>query len=576
MEGSRQGRQSPVGLWTQQMGSLIELSLKMIRSATPIEWRSRTYSVLLQERGLMLRAWLMLAVLVLASFGAGTQPAGEFRYHVTPQVVTPPPPVFREPPEIDSVGGVATISMLAQISSFGLPSFVWEGGFGVAPTIRVHPGDTIKFRYVNVLPPSSASAMNMSNIHFHGLRVSPQLGSDDVLDMDAAPGQTLDYTVVIPANHEPGLYWYHTHPHGETNLQTGDGAMSGAIVVEGLQTHLPVLASMRERILVIRAPLLAGAIDPDSVRRGRLMRHRMVGFRPITGPGPGPGCNGPDAAHVVTVNSLVQPTIPIGPNEQQFWRVVNATGQRTLDLTIGHRPLILVALDGVALDAFPGSPAMVTVDHIVIPPAGRAEFIVTGGLNQTPVTAQCFFSGPVGDPDPPAVLAYMQPDMRMHRLATVNLARTRVNPLPRNVLSSALPAPAQHRTTVFSENADGTQFFIDGQQFTPGAPPHFIAKLGTVEEWTVQNDTDEIHDFHMHQVHFVVEAVNGVPAGPPYFWYDSFTLPFRTTNPNGTHTPGSITILADFRDPVIKGEFVYHCHLLDHEDKGMMATVLVQ
>jgi suppressor of ftsI len=72
--------------------------------------------------------------------------------------------------------------------------------------------------------------------------------------------------------------------------------------------------------------------------------------------------------------------------------------------------------------------------------------------------------------------------------------------------------------------------------FTPGAAPHFVVKLRTVEEWTVLNDTDEIHDFHMHQVHFIVEAVNGI----------------------------------------IKGELVYHCHLLDHEDKGMMATVLAQ
>ncbi|MBV8164572.1 MAG: multicopper oxidase domain-containing protein [Candidatus Eremiobacteraeota bacterium] len=196
--------------------------------------------------------------------------------------------------------------------------------FGVAPTVRVHPGDTIKVYYFNYLPAGTPVVMNMTNLHFHGLRVSPQLGSDDVLDMLSAPGQFLNYSVTIPANHPPGLYWYHTHPHGETNRQAGDGAMSGAIVVEGMQEHLPILASMTERILVIRAPLGKGKIDPTIVRR-RILRHLNAVIAPAGGQPP--ACaNGLDSAHTVTVNGAVTPTIPIAPNEAQFFRVVNATG----------------------------------------------------------------------------------------------------------------------------------------------------------------------------------------------------------------------------------------------------------
>jgi FtsP/CotA-like multicopper oxidase with cupredoxin domain len=123
----------------------------------------------------------------------------------------------------------------------------------------------------------------------------------------------------------------------------------------------------------------------------------------------------------------------------------------------------------------------------------------------------------------------------------------------------ALPAPAQRRTTVFSENATGTSSLSTANN---------SLKSGTIEEWTVLNKTNEIHDFHIHQVHFIVEAINGVPVPPPYVWYDSFILPFQTKNASGITTPGSLKLLLDFRDPVIKGTFVYHCHLLDHEDKG--------
>jgi FtsP/CotA-like multicopper oxidase with cupredoxin domain len=76
--------------------------------------------------------------------------------------------------------------------------------------------------------------MNMTNLHFHGLGISPKAPEDDVLDMIAMPGQTLNYAVHIPGDQAPGLYWYHTHPHGEGEQQVLDG-MSGAIIVEGME-----------------------------------------------------------------------------------------------------------------------------------------------------------------------------------------------------------------------------------------------------------------------------------------------------------------------------------------------------
>ncbi len=93
--------------------------------------------------------------------------------------------------------------------------------------------------------------MNMTNLHFHGLTVSPDAPQDDVLTMLAMPGQVLHYSVQIPRDHPPGLFWYHTHPHGESHRQVLDG-MSGAIVIEGMERYAPQVRRLRERVIVVR------------------------------------------------------------------------------------------------------------------------------------------------------------------------------------------------------------------------------------------------------------------------------------------------------------------------------------
>src|SRR5260370_3975730 len=103
--------------------------------------------------------------------------------------------------------------------------------------------------------------MDMTNLHFHGLTVSPDAPQDDVLDMMAMPGKSLSYTFQIPKDHPPGLYWYHTHPHGESYRQVLDG-MSGALVIEGIESYFPALAGLPERVLVVRGRSVGN--DPKS------------------------------------------------------------------------------------------------------------------------------------------------------------------------------------------------------------------------------------------------------------------------------------------------------------------------
>jgi FtsP/CotA-like multicopper oxidase with cupredoxin domain len=148
-------------------------------------------------------------------------------------------------------------------------------------------------------------------------------------------------------------------------------------------------------------------------------------------------------------------------------------------------------------------------------------------------------------------------------------------------LASLTPTAA--RTLYFSEVLSDptdpnspTNFFItvDGATptlFDPNNPPAITTTQGSVEDWIIQNRAGENHEFHLHQIHFLLLAVNGVPVPPSQQqFYDTIQVPYWT----GTGPYPSVTVRADFRGPDI-GDFVYHCHILGHEDNGMMAIIRV-
>src|SRR5271166_1369182 len=160
-----------------------------------------------------------------------------------------------EPPQVRASQHEVSLTLRA-VNENGRDSFAFNGA-RVAPVIRASPGDVLKITYINELPPTSGETcavnpcMNMTNLHFHGLTVSPDAPQDDVLGMMAMPGQVLHYSVEIPRDHPPGLFWYHTHPHGESHRQVLDG-MSGAIVIEGMERYVSELGRLRERVIVVR------------------------------------------------------------------------------------------------------------------------------------------------------------------------------------------------------------------------------------------------------------------------------------------------------------------------------------
>ncbi len=207
-------------------------------------------------------------------------------------------------------------------------------------------------------------------------------------------------------------------------------------------------------------------------------------------------------------------------------------------------------------------------------PAGRVEVLVTGPKNPAALVSKCFDSGPGGDPSPEAVLGVLADDGGASSAATATARVRAAGALRRSrFYRSALPAPAVQRTIHFSEDDNG--FYLDGKAYDPAGPPSIVAQSGTVEEWTLENDSEEIHAFHIHQVHFVVESVNGVAQANPH-WVDTFDIPPQGRGNRGQAHPSQTKVLIDFRDPTVRGTFLYHCHILDHEDGGMMAKIEVR
>jgi suppressor of ftsI len=457
-------------------------------------------------------------------------------------------------PEVRSHHHVAALTLHAVRGKDGRDSFAFNGQT-VAPIIRVSPGDTLRITYVNDLPRPSGeqcsigACMNMTNLHFHGLGVSPKAPADDVLDMIARPGQTLNYVVHIPLNQQPGLYWYHTHPHGESEQQVVDG-MSGAIIVEGIERYAPMVRGLPERILILRGP----AIGKDAGGQAALKKVEAE----VTGCG-----NSEAPERIFTVNGDLRPTINIAPGERQFWRIVNASADRYADVQLDGQPWQIVALDGMPLAYHNPGHAVRVADHVLLPPASRLEAVVTGPpAGSKALRTRCVDTGPDGDPTPAMVLADTIPAPSSAPLKTTPVSDRRPASYKQPRLAALESSPPQFVAT-FTEDKKG--FYINGQRYEPDAKPMTEAAVGTYQHWRVVNQTRELHPMHLHQVHFLVYAVNGTKLPNPE-WVDTANVPYG----------GSIDMIVDFTNPAIRGMSVFHCHLLNHEDKGMMAKILLK
>ena len=433
-----------------------------------------------------------------------------------------------------------------------------------------------------------------TNLHFHGLTIPPVCHQDDVLKTSISPRDpAFEYRFRIPANQPPGLYWYHPHIHGFSKVQVLGGA-SGALIVEGIERVNQDTAGLPERVVIIRDQDLLNPNAPPS--KSEPVIPKMLIDRDGDAANNGTGFGKP--AKDLSINFVPVPypdyppaAIEMKPEERQLWRVLNASAITYLNLEVlfnrKPQPLGLVALDGVPLNQNGTSQNLIDWQtHLGVPPGARVEFIMKGpptGVTGLLVT-RSVDTGPGGENDPNRAIATIIASKDAPEL------RSRLDASPQPLAASSLPwlgtvAPVRTRRLYFSEKLSdpnnpnsATEFYItvDGQTpalFDPHSGlPDIVAKQGTVEDWIIENRSNELHAFHIHQLHFVLLDYLGKPVNEP-FLRDTVNVPYYRDN---MLVYPSVRLRMDFRDPNTAGTFLYHCHLLEHEDGGMMGLIRVE
>ncbi len=494
------------------------------------------------------------------------------------------------PLDLFSQNGSLTVNLTLQnqLGSDGFEHYCYvytdsQGNMTESPTLRLNPGDQLNLNLTNNIqapydkfPQAKKMSMPMhvpakfpgkptnpdcnggdilpstTNMHFHGMNIPPVCLQDDVIYTLIQSGDPpFPYSFEVPTNDNPGMYWYHPHPHGQATTQI-DGGATGALFIEGT---INGTQGLPERVFVIRQQFN----NPNSWIPGP--NQLTINYQPALFP---------DAP---------SPYINMQYGQQEFWRVANTTSQTFLDLQVIYgttaQNIQLVALDGVPLN-----PPLTQTD-IVIPPAGRAEFIVPGlpSDEEGVFLTNGFATGPVGNPNPPQQLLKMFGTSNSKGEPPPDRGQ-KTPPAPRQRFAGlAAQQPTTQRNIYFSEQTVGsngpTQYFVTVKGSKPtvfkmDAPPAITTQVGAIEDWTIENHAGEAHAFHIHQIHFLLMDINGQPVQNPEL-YDTYTLPAWS----GSGPYPSITARMDFRDPQIAGTFVFHCHIIDHEDGGMMQKIQV-
>jgi FtsP/CotA-like multicopper oxidase with cupredoxin domain len=497
-----------------------------------------------------------------------------------------------DPPILQSQNGVleVTIGFYTVTDSQGLVRYCYVTDSGTeAPTLVVNQGDNLIIHFQNDLAAATGSnahhsragmkmdlsntsttsnspacngamGTNVTNIHFHGTNIAPVCGQDEVVHTLVQPGESFDYNVTIPTTEPLGLYWYHPHPHGISEGQVQGGA-TGVLIVQGIQDVFPALAGMPTRTLVIRDQLLPTSEANDANIPAWDL---SLNYVPVPYPSYTP-------AVIATV-----------PAEQEFWRVVNSAADTILNLqyVVNGTPqaMQVYAIDGYPLSS--GSSSSMTT--LQMGPGARAEFVLmTPNVGDTAqLITQYQNTGPDGDFDPARPMANIVSQSNAQAPAQVPPQSGTVN----TTLFTSLAGltPAAQRNLYFSEVLQNpadpnspTNFYItqEGQTptlFTMDQSPNIVVHAGTVEDWTIENRAGEDHIFHVHQLHFQIMAIDGQPVNDPAL-RDTWDIPYWS----GSGAYHNITARMDFSDPNVVGTFVYHCHILEHEDGGMMGEIQI-
>lgn len=445
--------------------------------------------------------------------------------------------LFTEPEVLRSAGGLLEVRLEAALGSHEVAgrqatTMGYNGGVP-GPTLRVRRGDTVRVELVNRLD-------RVTNLHVHGLHVSPEGNGDNVF-VAVEPDRAHRYEYRLPDNHPSGVYWYHPHHHGTVADQVF-GGLYGAIIVED-DEEIPV---DRERVMVVSDITLdsSGSLVSASTMEQMLGRE----------------------GELVLVNGAAEPDLKGRAGERERWRVVNACAARYLALRLPGQRARVVGRDVGRLSQD------MALEDVVLAPGNRLDLVVDLSEGRSELTARPVERG--------GMMGQMMGGGAMPGSGgPVTLARLGVSASGNNRAAGDIPpGPAVRdlrdadvdgrRSITFQTGMGGMMgggdgpmsFTFDGEEFDADRIDQQVG-MGTVEEWTIGNDSPMDHPFHLHVWPMQVLEVDGQQLSEPV-WLDVVNVPARS----------QVKVRVAFED--FGGRTVYHCHILDHEDRGMMGTVL--
>lgn len=531
---------------------------------------------------------------------------------------TPTQDTLPEPNVLTSVGGMLSLDLSAQYASQTLTvggaqaSYPGDAkklatalrsfnGQYMAPTLLLTLGDTLRINLINKLPTNVSGQskvgylnyQNSTNLHFHGLHVDPRefrpgVFGDYVVDTAEAgvlPGKNRQHEVTIPMDHTNGIYWYHPHLHGSSNVQVSSG-MFGAIIIRDPADKFITSPDIRERVIHVHKLTLNKDAKTDSF------------YDSVN-----------SDASAFLLNGAYQPTIVMRPGEVQNWHFINTASFYPFNPVLDGHTLLLYAKDGNVLDRkFKPINLATSTEHVtasgsvnnqkwpgnVLYPGNRNSVIVKASdvpgtyylrsvkaisSDKDEVVARIVVEGfPVSTALPQATdlpryadhIPITDAELASHGGKQRNLVLA-ILPSSSDRLASPIPA-GENWFIPLGDGADGMAniVFSSGDASATAKLSPFQSSLtatqtvplNAVEEWTIQNVNGYPHPFHIHVNDSYVVKVNGEAVTP--YWADTIPVP-----PGG----GSVTFRMRFTD--FKGKYVWHCHALDHEDLGMMQLVEV-
>lgn len=442
-----------------------------------------------------------------------------------------------------STNGLLDIALAAELGRTNLAgrsaTLMAYNGLIPGPFLEARPGDSVRIQFTNRLP-------NSTNLHFHGLHIPPTGNADNVFRQIQA-GANATYEFEIPSNHRSTLGWYHPHWHGLTADQLF-GGLAGLFVVRGELDEIPEIAASQEEFLVLK--------DFEIDASGQVVSTgRMLGRE----------------GSLLTVNGQLNPTITLPSGGLLRLRIANASTSRFYRLALENHSFHLIATDGGGIS----SP--IELSELLLTPGERADVLVRGEQDEGQFRllnlpydrgGMMMGGGMMGRGMMGRGMMGERPDSSPETvLATINYSG-QVEPLPlpeRLVEVDPLPEPSTVRRLTLNHGmamGRGMVFMIDGKPFETKRIDAQV-RLNTVEDWELTNTGVMDHPFHIHVNPFQIVERNGQPE-PYRAWKDTVLVPVGET----------VRIRMRFND--YTGKTVYHCHILDHEDLGMMGMLDIE